>query len=496
MPDRAGSTSLMRIRPRLLAAPVLGLFVFGVMLASGPPSFDALDGTEFTTAAAGLGIAHPPSYPLFLMLLRIFPGCDYGSGLVLAALLGGITALLARTAAAQDLGGHRFLMSAAAACLVLSPPLMAQFNTVEVYGISACLLVCSRISRRTPAGPYFFGLAVFGGHPLCILLAPVLASSSWRKWWPLMLLPAGLLLYVPLRAASSSALSPHYTRPDTIAALADYFGMYASRLGKASFEGFRLLGPAAAASFAATGVLAAAGRPKPAEIVSILLSAALLAFYRVPDPSGIAFPGVFAAWLPAVRGLRRLGIEAGSAGRAAALACCGTIAVSGMLGSWRGGDVIARTVACDMMRQTPLSCVYCTVGHDTFYAAYLLGTEDMRPDILPSDMYGNYFGLSLREPLPDSLAGHPVASTRAWNSPALRLSGLVFLGPGVAGAGTGLELPHASSPDAFAMDLAAESYARLALQSPGPRGDSLASLALRTARTGTTTDRLEVLLEN
>lgn len=496
MVDRSGSTRLMLIRTRLLGATALGLLVFGLMLVSGPPSFDALDGTEFTTAAAGLGIAHPPSYPLFLMLLRMFPGCDYGSGLLFVALIGGVTALLARASAVRALGGHRFLASAAAACLVLSPPLMAQFNTVEVYGISACLLVCSHISRRTPAGPYFFGLAVFGGHPLSILLAPVLASSSWRRWWPLMILPAGLLLYVPLRAASSSTLSPHYTRPDTLAVLADYFGMYASRLGKASFEGFRLLGPAAAASFAATGVLAAAGRPKAAEVVSILLSAALLAFYRVPDPSGIAFPAVFAAWVPAVRGLRRLGIEAGRAGRTAALACCGTVALSGMLGSWRGGDVIARTVACDMMRQTPLSCVYCTVGHDTFHAAYLLGTEDLRPDILPSDMYGNYFGLSLREPLPESMSGHPVASTRAWNSPELRLSGLVFLGPGGAVAGTGLDLPDACSPDAFAMDLAAESYARLALQSPGQRGDSLASLALRTARTVTTIDRLEVLLED
>lgn len=482
--------------PRLDKAAILILFaaVSAIAMLSGPPSFDALDGAELTLAGSDLSLAHPPSYSLFLMALRLFPGNGYGSGRLFCAMAGGLAAALAFVAVGGSTGpGYRF---AASLLLVLSPTVLLQTNTVEVYGPALCLLLAAYLLRRTAAGPYSFGLSVFGGHPLCILLAPVCLCRSWRRWWPSFLIPAGLLLYVPVRSSSFATLNPHYTRPETLDALRAYFGMYSGRLSPGSLEWLGLLGPATLVVMALMAGLAATGRPRPAELLTLLLSLAFISFYRVPDPSGMAFPVAFSLWLPACRGIERLASRRGWGSSTVLAFFCASQVILGVTGSWRGGDRIARTLACDMMRQVPQAGVYCTTGHETFHAAYLLDLEDRRPDLIPVDTYGNYFSLELREPFPESLGTHPVTATRAWNSPDLHLSGLIFR----KGAGTvrweemDFFADGASSPDAFAMDLAAEAYARRAVQSAGSERDSLAELARSTGRTATTLDRLAVLL--
>lgn len=478
-------------------ACILGLAVAAAAFVAGPPSFDAIDSTEFILAADDLSIAHPPSHSLFLMLLHLFPGRGFTSGRLLTALLGGAAAAAAFFAARLEGGPCSFRAALLSAGLMLSPPVFTQINTVEVYGTALLLVICARLARGTPAGPYLFGLSVFGGHPLNSLLAPVCIGRAWRRWWPLLSIPAGLLLFVPLRAVSPPGLNPHYTRPDTITELAAYFSLYSGRLGAFSIDGFRLMGSWTAASTAAMLALAAFARPRPSETASFVMAAAFLAFYRVPDPSGMAFPALLPVWLTAVRGAGRLASERSEAVGLAAAACCLAVSVFGIGSSSRCRDSIARTVACDMMREAPPGAVYCTIGHDTFHAAYLLSIEDRRPDILPSDTYGNYFALSLAEPFQAKLSGRPVVATRAWNSPELELSGLVFMQRDTRRSVPRLDLEGltADSPDAFAMDLAAESYARLALQSVGETRDSLSELARSMARTAIASRRIEALLE-
>ncbi len=470
-----------------------GLLSALVIFAAGPPSFDALDGAEFTVASDGLSIAHPPSHPLFLMLLRIFPGRGFASGRLMLAILGGATAVLAAKAAA----GPGAMRALSACALVFSPPILAQFDTVEVYGLALFLALAALLMRSSPAGPYLFGLSVFGGHPLCALLAPAHIGRHWRRWWPLALPAVGLMLYVPLRAASPSALDPHYTRPDTLRNLSAFFGMYSGRLGGISTGGFALLGPWTAAAAVPMCILAAAGRPRPGEIAALILSLGLLAFYAVPDPAGMAFPAVLSLWLPAARGAAGLSGSRSIAARIAAPACMAAVAALGLAGSVRSSDRIARTISCDMLRETDPGAVYCTTGHDTFHAAYLLSIEDLRPDVIPSDTYGNYFHLSLREPFPDSIGGRPVIATRAWESPSLLLSGLVFRPADAEEEAVRLDVEglRAVSPDAFATDLAAEAFARLAMQTSGSERDSLSRLALSMAGTRTTRARLEAMLE-
>lgn len=486
----------MRLIPRRAAVfpwtALAGLVSALAVFAAGPPSFDALDGAEFTVASEGLSIAHPPSYPLFLMLLRVFPGRGFASGRLMLAILGGATAFLAARAAA----GPGALKALSACALVFSPPLLAQFDTVEVYGLAVLLALAALLAKTSPAGPYLFGLSIFGGHPLCALLAPVQIGRLWRRWWPLVLPAAGLVLYVPLRAASPSAIDPHYTRPETLQSIAAYFGMYSGRLGGFTLEGFALLGPWTAAAAVPLCFLAAAGRPRPGEIAALLLTLCFLAFYAVPDPSGIAFPAVLTLWLPASRGAGRLSGSSSALARMAAPAGMAAVAALGLAGSVRSGDHIARTISCDMLREAAPGAVYCTTGHDTFHASYLFHIDDLRPDVIPSDTYGNYFHLSIREPFPDSIGGRPLIATRAWESPALMLAGLVFRSTDMPGAMAELDFTglDTGSPDAFATDMAAEAYARLAIQTCGAERDSLSHLALSMAATRTTRERLEVML--
>lgn len=487
----------MRLNARGIRLPpwtaLAGLLSAVVIYAAGPPSFDALDGAEFVVASDGLSIAHPPGHPMLLMLLRIFPGRGFASGRLMLAVLGGVTVILASKAAA----GSGAIRALSACALVFSPTVLAQFDTVEVYGLALLLSLSALLSRGSPAGPYLFGLSVFGGHPLCALLAPVQIGRQWRRWWPLALPAAGLMLYVPLRAVSPSAIDPHYTRPDTIQDLTAYLGMYSGRLGGFSTDGFALLGPWTAVSAILLCLLAAAGGPRPGEIAALLLSLCFLAFYTVPDPAGMAFPAALSLWLPAARGAARLSGGRSRAARIAAPACMAAVAAFGLAGSVRSRDCIARTISCGMLREAPPGAIYCTTGHDTFHAAYLFSMDDLRPDVIPSDTYGNYFHLSLREPFPDSMGGRPLAATRAWESPSLALSGLTFgtRCPEGAMVDPDVAAMRASSPDAFAMDLAAEAYARLAIQTSGDARDSLSRLALSTAGTGSALARLEVMLE-
>ncbi len=60
----------MHSRKLIILACAMGIFL--IALLSGPPSFDATDGAEFAVCGSELQIAHPPGYPLFLMLIRLF----------------------------------------------------------------------------------------------------------------------------------------------------------------------------------------------------------------------------------------------------------------------------------------------------------------------------------------------------------------------------------------------------------------------------------------
>lgn len=468
-------------------------------LLTGPPGFDSIDGSEFTVAAERMAVAHPPGYPLLLFMLRILPGSGYASCLAFSAICASVAALAASSWARAS-GRSEAASLAASAILVCSPPVFSQMNCVEVHPLAVVLTLLAVSASGGLARPYCFSLAVFGGHPAALLTAPLALARPVRLTTLsalLAALPATLALYTPIVAASSSPM--HYGRPAAPEGLAAYLTLYRSRLTlpDPAFPSELLSGFGPVTACVMAFFLAFSGRPRRSEAAALAVSVAALACYRVPDKESLLWvlPVIL---LPALaRGIDRLAGRGALAGGAAALLVSAS-AASGILRSDRTRDVAACLGSRDMLRGAPFEAVFCTIGHDAFYAAYNTDLDDFRPDIIPADMYGIYFDLRLASPLPPAIGDRPVVATRGWTEPFLHLDGLLFTSGERARPGwDAMEVFSAgfSSPDVFSRDYLAELIARRAVQSPPAERDSLSALALATAGSDLARNRLEAILE-
>lgn len=485
-------------RPGLstLAVLLAGAAAGSAAWLTGPPGFDSIDGAEFAVAGQNLAVAHPPSYPLYLSLLRVFPGGGYASCRALSALLAALC-VPAGYAFLRRRGSGRAAALASTLLLLTSAPVLSQMNCAEVHALALLLCLAGLASSGGRLGPYAASLSVFGGHPMSILALPTgFRRAGLSSIW-FCLIPASLLLYVPLAAAG--AWPVHYGRPSTLAEMASYMTMYGQRLSPPSVLPFlemaQSTGPVTLVVLAL--LLAFSGRPRPGELVSLALAGLAMAVYRVPDPVATAWVLLIPVWSAASRGMGRIC----SRGRPASVIAVSAVAVSafsGVSGADRTSDGIAALLSRDMMRSVPFEAVYCTIGHDTFHAAYLLALEDLRPDVIPVDLYGNYFELRIASPLPSRIGSRPVAATRAWDETGFELSGLIFLPTG-GGRPEWVRMDifgaDCRSPDAYAMDALAEAWARRAIQSDGAERDACAGRALDLVRSPMAGERIGEMLE-
>ncbi|MFO7625993.1 MAG: DUF2723 domain-containing protein [Candidatus Fermentibacteraceae bacterium] len=479
-----------------------GLFLGSLIMAvlaftSGPPSFDSVDGSEFAVSGSRLEIAHAPGYPLFLFLLRITSlagGPLYGHMRIITCLLAG-ACLPAVYCALRSHGASKTAAAASAATLLLLAPLLSQMNVLEVHGTAILLLMLAVSLRNSRAGPFMASLALFGGHPAGVLLLPLAFSRRWfSKWATLAVLPASLLLYVPLRAGACTVA--HYTRPSTLPHVASYFTMYSDVPKAPSTEGLErlaaVMGPVCAGAVLLLSV--AGGRPAPGASLSIILGAVFLSVYRVPDYESFGWLLLVPLAFPMSGGIDRF-LRGGTRGRVVLACLLLPCMFHGVRGAWRGTDDAAPRYSRDILAGLPAGAVLHTEGHPTFYTAYLLFNEGYRPDVIPCDDLGNFFFLRMTGPLPDSLGGRPVYSTRAWNDPALVLSGLLFGPEARAVSWNDLEIfrYRGGSPDAMAGDLAAEAWALRMVQSRGREREEAFEAAIEHAETNVTRNRVETL---
>ena len=474
----------------------LALLVGAAALASGPSTFDAVDGAELSLAGSRLEIAHPPGHPLLLMLLRVWPATSYAGQRLLTSLIAGIAAA-ALYGALRSFRLSAWASAAASILVSLSPPVLGQLNLLEIHGLSLLLCSLAVMYRRTPAGGYALGLAIFGGHPIAVCLAPLVLprrAVEW-KWMTLAALPATLLLYVPLRASDASLL--HYAKPETFSQWFGYLGMYQGKLAGPGpgrlWELLSALGPAVAGAVA---ILLIAGRPRswrvPAAAVIALL---FMISYDVRDLPAYWWLALLALSPWIASGIQNLTLAVSSRLPVALLVAAA--AASGLIGAWRADDRAAWTAARDMMRGAGIQGIYCTVGHQTFYAAYLIGEDDVRPDLLAADLYGNIFGLRVFDPqaahLPDSIGGRVVYATRAWST--LPLHGLLFTveDPGLDWSRYEVFESSLESPDPLARDQLAECWLRRGAGSEGQARERAFAVAESLASTSETRERVDVL---
>ncbi|MFH1279093.1 MAG: DUF2723 domain-containing protein [Candidatus Eisenbacteria bacterium] len=205
--------------------PILLFLAFaGLYGATRCPGVHLGDSGELTAAAIRLDIAHPPGYPLYTLIARLFaassPGSPASAVNLLSSLAGAAAVALFYLLARRHGGSGPAL--AASLLLGLSPLLWAEAVAAEVYTLhlalflAALLLLTRAAGGGSPAGAGYAGGLAVAAHPLGAGLLPLLAIAPLarreRGRGPgreilaallLALATATIFLYLPIRSASN-----------------------------------------------------------------------------------------------------------------------------------------------------------------------------------------------------------------------------------------------------------------------------------------------------
>lgn len=234
---------VIRATPRrqaiLLALVFLGLW--GLRLATLHPAFHPDDSPEIVAAAAGLGIPHPPGYPLYTLLGRLavlaLPGGPALAVNGLAALLGCLGVLLGawlglRALADPDKPSLAWALALFAGMATL-PQLWFQGQSAKggIYTLNLVLTLGALLLMQPPAEPsasegqrvaklrlawLLVGLGLANHYMSFVLFGPALAWWSWQaqpglrrqlKLWAWALPGLALYLYLPVRALHDPAMN-------------------------------------------------------------------------------------------------------------------------------------------------------------------------------------------------------------------------------------------------------------------------------------------------
>ncbi|MFH1466021.1 MAG: DUF2723 domain-containing protein [Pseudomonadota bacterium] len=201
-------------RPPLLLESAAVFAVFGVLYAAGAATtVQGGDASEFMAIAGAGGVAHPPGYPLFSMLVRLAALLPFGTVAWRASLVAALQAALALGvlhACVGRLTGSRVAALVAAGSLGFSLHFWRYATVSDVFA-GACLtstlvLAAAVAAARPRPGPreaLLAGLALASGvahHHTVVFLAPLAAYQAWRLLRgprPLASLGAGLAGLAP-----------------------------------------------------------------------------------------------------------------------------------------------------------------------------------------------------------------------------------------------------------------------------------------------------------
>src|SRR5437867_3838818 len=255
----------MRNAIRLTAGLVVFVLALIVYILTIAPTVALVDSGELTDAAWSLGNAHPPGFPLFLLLTHLFTRLPFGSvawrcnlaSAVFSAAASGFVALAvgemlllpvtrkrearkkrARQAepVAQPIIIVALILIAAGLLFAFSKTLWAYATETEVYALNSAMMVAiawlmllwarTRSNAALYAAALLFGLALGVHHVTIGLTAPAIAVlltrtagfSIWRSQPALigaLLICAGLLVYLYIPIAASHSPATNWVNPTT-----------------------------------------------------------------------------------------------------------------------------------------------------------------------------------------------------------------------------------------------------------------------------------------
>jgi len=206
------------------------------------PSINFGDSPELVSAAYNLGIAHPPGYPLYSLVGKLFAFIPAGGDIagrvnLLSAFFAAASVFMAALITTR-LAGDKSRLGAVFAALVLalSPTLWSQAVVAEVYTLNLfifSLLVFLLLRWRDGgdrgflyAGAFICGLGLGNHHTLLslvpmVFIAPLFvkgrdfkSAKLYTLMLPLFILGLTVYIYLPLRSMQSPPLD--WGDPETV----------------------------------------------------------------------------------------------------------------------------------------------------------------------------------------------------------------------------------------------------------------------------------------
>lgn len=470
---------------------------------TGSPDFDFIDGSEFVVCGRNLELPHPPGYPLFIFVLRLFSviipctHLDYACFRIASAILAG-AGVIVTYAAIRSFRCTRAGALAGSVLLFTLGPVMGQLNIVEIHGFAILLVLTALALRNSPAAPYFFSLSIFGGHPLSALFLPSLISRKFMRRWVLFtIIPLSLWLFIPIRSTFQAVC--HYSHPANASLLWNYLTMYGSRLTIPSLRGFEALYRSAGiVSLAVIVILVLYSRRWSWGLfLTAVAGLIFLSSYSIPDTASILWILLVPITIWSSFGLSRM-LSGGFCERTAVWIMLLASILSGISHASRRNDTTASLVARDFIRGAAPEAVFISIGMTTFHTAYLLEVEDRRPDILPMDTYRCFFRIPPPSELPDFISGRQVYAVRGWNQAEFSLNGLLFTvkGDSVNWNIYDIFRYEGDVHDRFASDDIAELWARRAIQSVDENDRLICEEeAMNHVENGIAEERIRIILE-
>ncbi|PYQ51619.1 MAG: hypothetical protein DMF59_07350, partial [Acidobacteria bacterium] len=224
------------VNRRAASALIVFVVALAVYLFTMAPTVALIDSGELTDAAWSLGNAHPPGFPLFVLVTHFFTMLPVRSVAWRANLASAFFS--AAAAAFATLAAFEFKKERDATVIAIATGLLFAFSRTvwryavetEVYALNTALmaaiawlmLVWTRTRRATPlyAAALLFGLALgvhhvtigLGALAIAMLITRTAGAAFWRSREAIVagvLLCAGLLIYayIPLAAAHNPAMN-------------------------------------------------------------------------------------------------------------------------------------------------------------------------------------------------------------------------------------------------------------------------------------------------
>ncbi|MBI5033474.1 MAG: DUF2723 domain-containing protein [Chloroflexi bacterium] len=183
----------MAIKRTKIPEAICIVVLLAVYLTTMPPSLtwahDGSDGGDLVTAVARGSLPHPPGYPIYLIVAKLFLKIPWGDpawrlnllSASMMAIAGGLVVAAVRRLRESI---QPTVAICAGLCFGLAPLVWSQALIVEVYALAVAFIATILFLIFIDAPMWLIGIVWgigMGAHPSIVLLAPLIVWRAWRN---------------------------------------------------------------------------------------------------------------------------------------------------------------------------------------------------------------------------------------------------------------------------------------------------------------------------